>query len=213
MLEISWEPEDGTPTTIDFDCSVTERYEGAADVTEFPVERGANVTDHVRAQNESVTLEAIVTNTPVVVPTFGMEGATGSPQPLRLDVAGQTLQATTLQFSQAFDRVRAVDEALRALRDVGQVLTVRTGVREIADCVIARYQVERDAEKGNALHLTLELRRLRIVTTQRVQVEQPALRSGHRSQNRGSQPATEPSPEDRRTILARLQDRGAGGGN
>jgi hypothetical protein len=50
------------------DCSVRESHGMTAQCTQFPVEEGANVTDHVRTQPETIHVEGIVTNTPTETP-------------------------------------------------------------------------------------------------------------------------------------------------
>jgi len=191
MLEISWTPQGGQEQVIDFDCLVSETHEGSAQVSDHVVEQGAAISDHVRPQNDSVTLEAVVSNHPLEVPSFGMDGATGSTRASTVSIGGQTSSVSTMQWSQAFDRRKAVDDQLRALKDAGQVVTVTTGTRVIENCVIERYRVERDADWGNSLHLNLDLRRIRIATTQRVRVPAPRQRRGQRQRNRGGQPGTD----------------------
>ncbi len=208
MLLIKWSENNGPEQTLDFDCSVNEGYESAAEVTEHAVERGANVTDHVRPKNDTISLECVITNTPLDNPTFGLDGATGSVGSHSLEVGGKKFNAQTWGFSQAFDRVARADTQLRALKSAGQVLTVIAHgshpariVRTISDAVITRYKWDRAAESGNSLMITLELSRIRIATTQRVDAV-PRRRSGRQQQARGTQPAVQ---EDR-SVLAGAAD-------
>ncbi len=201
MLILKWSENNGPEQSIDFDASVTEGYESAAEVTEHAVERGANVTDHVRPKNDTVSLECVITNTPIITPTFGMNGASGSVGSATVEVGGKKYTAKTWGFSQPFDRVNAVDVQIRALQAAGQVFTIVTSVRVIADSVITRYKWDRDVESGRSLMMTLELARIRVATTQRTDAV-PRRRSGRQQENRGSQPAV----EDNRTVLARGVD-------
>jgi len=205
MLEISWEPEGGQPQTIDFDAVVDEGYDNAAKATEHAVESGSAITDHVRAENPTVTLEAIVTNAPVVVPTYGMDGANGSVQAQSIQPNGQSASVNVLTFSQEFDRVRAIDTVLQELISAGQVLTVRTSMRTIEDCVLEHVRAKRSSEFSNAVSLTLTLRKIRIASSRTVQVPQPRQRRGQAGRNRGSQPGQEGSDQEnsrRRTVAA-----------
>src|SRR5581483_4542634 len=52
-------------TDLHFDAVTNEQTEHTATATEHPVEQGANVSDHVRDQLDRVTLEVVVSNTPV----------------------------------------------------------------------------------------------------------------------------------------------------
>lgn len=50
---------------LHFDAVVTEQAEHTIAVTDKAVEEGADITDHVRAQPNRVTLEVVVSNTPI----------------------------------------------------------------------------------------------------------------------------------------------------
>ncbi len=179
---------------------MTEGYEVAADVTEHAVETGSNISDHVRAKNRTFTLTAFISNTPIETPTFGMDGATGSIAAASVTVGGKTFSASTFQFSQSFDRVKAVDLALIDLVESGQRVTIVTSVRKTDNCAITRYRWDRNVENGNDLDLTLEITRLRTATTR--QVAAPAQRRGHAQTNRGAQPAV----PDNRSALANIDN-------
>lgn len=201
-LAISWVDDAGQVQILDVDCSVSESYEAPAEVAEHAVERGANVSDHVRPGGQTITLQAVVSNTPTETRTFGADGATMEWQ--STSTAGGS--ARTLAASQDFDRVRAVDEQLLALHGAGTVLAVSTSLRQtVEDCVIQRYAPTRDAETGNVLAFTLELRKVRIASSQTVQTADPQQRRGQPARNRGAQAARQ-TTGDRRSLLARLAD-------
>jgi hypothetical protein len=191
-FEIEWTTTGGITQIIDFDCAESEQFESPAEITEHAVESGAAITDFVRPGNDTFTVEAWASNTPIVVKTFGLDGAVGATQPASLDVGnGKTVSAGVFQHSQPFDRVAAVDAQLVALRDAGQLLTVRTSLRETPNSVIESYKVTRDAKTGNVLAVSIDFRKIRIATTQTVQVTDPAQRRGQQTQNRGNQPAAD----------------------
>lgn len=205
MVQLEWTDETNELQLLEFDAVPREGFEAPAEITEHAVEQGAAISDHVRAGSDTVSLEAVVTNTPILVPGTAMDGASGGTQPATLQLGGgRTATVRVLQWTQAFDRVRRVDEILRGLRDRGVLLTVRTDVRELSDVVIQRYKVDRDANTGNVLAFNLDLKKIRIATSERVAVQAPAQRRGRRSQNRGPQPAT-PAPADRRSALERTR--------
>lgn len=93
----------GVKSVVEFDVTTTEVHSSAAEVTEHPVEAGANVTDHIRPRLDKVTLECGITNTPLSsTGTKVFEGyrhvaaLAGSMANLRLDVktSRQTRTAT-----------------------------------------------------------------------------------------------------------------------
>ncbi len=69
------------------DVSVREAHGLSADVTEHPVESGADVADHIRPKQRTVTIEGVISNTPIDVPQSHMDGATEDASPL--SIAGE----------------------------------------------------------------------------------------------------------------------------
>jgi hypothetical protein len=66
------------------DCSISEQHSSQAEVSRHPVEDGADVTDHVRLQPDSLSIEGLVTNQPIEVPKSHANGAVGSESGARL---------------------------------------------------------------------------------------------------------------------------------
>ena len=50
---------------IAIDCTVTETHTSTATVTEHPVESGSNITDHIRPEPVQLSVNGIITNTPI----------------------------------------------------------------------------------------------------------------------------------------------------
>ncbi len=174
---------------ISFDCVEKEGYEATAETTEHAVDRGVVIADHLKRNPDTLTLEALVTNSPLVLPATHAGGVTGSVQPITMMVGGKELRASVLTWSGPFNRVRAVDEVLEAL--VGTATLRYTGtLRTVEDLIITRYRVDRDVATGDALPVVLELKKVRRATVARVPV--PAQRRAQPVVNRGSQPATPP---------------------
>lgn len=171
---------------IAFDVVEKEGYESTAEATEHAVDDGAAVADHLKRNADTITLEAMVTNSPLVLPRTHADGVTGGVQPTTLSIGGRELKASALVWSGPFNRVQRVDEVMQAL--VGAAVLRYTGtLRTVEDLVLTRYSVSRDAASGDALPMTIELRRVRRASIQRVPV--PAQRRGQPPQNRGQQPA------------------------
>lgn len=73
MAIISWRElsASGTPTGptlfIDFDATLLEEYNRAANVTTYPVESGGVLSDHIQPQQRAISLEVFVTDTPIKI--------------------------------------------------------------------------------------------------------------------------------------------------
>ncbi len=61
----SWIDESGVENTLQFDLVESEAWDQGAEVTEHPVEQGANVADHVRVALPKVELAIFATNEPL----------------------------------------------------------------------------------------------------------------------------------------------------
>lgn len=63
---ISWVDTNGTPKVLWFDVVTEEGHHLKSEITEFPVEEGADITDHIRPDNDRITLSTFVSNTPII---------------------------------------------------------------------------------------------------------------------------------------------------
>lgn len=186
MALLEWE-SGGATVALEFDVTSTQGSEFTAEVSEHPVETGAAITDHVRPNNPSFTLEALISNTPIAVPTTQTQGATRSLQNVEIVVDGQRLQASLYQWSSPLERVRVCEDLLESLVQSGTVVRLTTGTRVVEGLVITRKSVTRTAQTGGALPVVMEFKKLRIASVQRVTV--PLVRRGQLLDSRGPQPA------------------------
>ena len=192
---ILYERTEGQLEQLELDVCERQGHERSATVTERAVEAGASLTDHVRANQPTVTLEGWVSNTPVT--EAGTRGRFA-----RLGAGG----ASTLQFPAAFDRVRDLDEVLSWMVQAGPLLDVVTSLRTYQQVLVRRYKVDRDATTGSVLPVVLELVQPRLVSSQTVTVPDPAERRGRGRLNRGGQAGRAPEAQ-RRSLAVQLARR------
>jgi hypothetical protein len=197
-LTLEWQHDDGTLERLTVDASEREGYESSGEATEHAVETGVVVSDHVKPNADHFSFDCVVTNAPITTPGNQADGVTGSVRALQITAGNRRATANVLQFSAPFDRVRACDARLRALKESATLLTVYTGLRVVEHVLIERYAPERSAANGAALHFALELRVLRVASTLRV----AGPRRVRRRPNRGPQPVAPPENVD---VLHRLR--------
>lgn len=63
------------PKHLAFDCTVSITHQGTADITEHPVEKGADITDHAKKNVGRFSMEAFITNSPIYDNDFSGEGS------------------------------------------------------------------------------------------------------------------------------------------
>lgn len=185
-MMMTWTVE-GETVALELDVATTETYGATAEVTEHPVETGSAVADHVRPASDTFTVEAIVSNTPIRVPSTQMRGATRTTTVLDLPVGREVVRVSVGQWSSTFDRVRDCHALLAALVRQGTVVSLAGSLSTEESLVLIGYRVSRTADTGGGLPVTLDFKRLRRVSTARAPV--PTIRRVQVPQQRGPQPA------------------------
>ena len=186
---------------IVMDASISEQHTATATITDHPVETGASVTDNVRPMPRQLTIECIVTNTPIVGQYRLVSGETvsvsdGVTAEVR-KIDGTNTNA--LQFSSEFDRVRTVFEELEEARKLGALVSVDTTLDSYQSMAIASVSIPRNAATGSVLQFQLDLRE--IITVDIQEVEAPPEK--HKPKKKGEKPTKEATKEE--------EDKGASG--
>lgn len=287
MAYLHYEDPSGKNIAIAFDATMREQHSSSSLITEHAVEDGANISDHMRPENDRLTLDIVVSNTPIRTKKFNdanpelsdMEGSVGSfvaanlfvsrpkrrlpgnpklinpgtpkrsikdlapgataagviagnaggpiagiavtgavsvnvipgtkaqweAQPYKPSEDPEGLDVRVLQFSTPFDRVKAVHNALLKLKNERITFTVVTSLRTYQDMGMESLSINRSADIGDAFEGTMELRQVRIVNSETVEITTPLETRGEKKRKRGNQPTTEPDEaqtEKDQSILA-----------
>lgn len=128
------------------DASLSESHNRESEVTEFPVESGADFTDHIRQLPVEIEIEGIVSATPIgrVALLRDLDGGSG---------------------------ILPTEEALAHLERIferRQPVTVQTDLQLYERMAMTSLQIPRDRETGKALRFTATFRQIRVITNQRI---------------------------------------------
>jgi hypothetical protein len=134
-------------TTLALDASLRQNHEQRNEVTEHPIETGAEVSDNIRAKPRTFTLEGVVSATPVVNP-------------------GETPEA---------NRHVAAYHKLESAAAGRQMIAVATGLKKYPTLAIEGLSVPREPGKGVDLYFTLTLKEVVFATTATATVPKNAL--------------------------------------
>lgn len=182
-----------TGSTV-LDASVSEQHTIGAEVTRHQVEKGSDTTDHIRALPQKVSIEGVVTNTPIAAP-LSASGITASFGAKDFTVGGQKFTAQVLQFSEQFDRVLEVYGDLVRAASFGALVTVTTTLHTYQNMAISNFGVPRNAGLGNALRFSIDFSEIRIVETTTVAAlpsEKKKIKNGGDKPAKAVDSATEP---------------------
>ena len=142
--------------TIDgysIDASVSEQHSFDSEVTEFPVESGSNITDNVRPKPIKITIEGVVSDTPI-----------GKIADLRF--RDKILSDSDDPFVPSEDALAH----LLKVRDSREPVTVETSLKRFDSMVLTSLDIPRTSDTGHALKFTAAFQQVLIITNLRTVV-------------------------------------------
>jgi hypothetical protein len=165
----------GQVYTLAFDAVVKEKHGAQATLTEHAVEGGAALSDHKQVKLRTVTLDCVVTDSPLGAPP-----PTGSrTRQVRGTVTnvelGEGRTAQGLVYSAPVTRVVDAFAELEDLVRRPVTVAVRTGLRLYSRMQVTSVSAPRALDDGNSIELSIELTELRTATVETTTVPQPRM--------------------------------------
>lgn len=130
------------------DATVSEEHLTTCDLTENPVEDGAKVTDHVQLKPAQLTIEGVISDSPLGYAYIG-------------NIQNLVRSVATL-FGKSARSVDAYNDLLN-LQKSRQPFTVTTGLKRYKNMIMTELSVPRTAQTGAAIHFRAVMREIRIV--------------------------------------------------
>lgn len=178
---------------LGFDVVIEETLETSTTVTDFPVESGANISDHARRNLDKVTLEVMVSNTPIQAQSPLDQSQRGSINGVTLSLPKAPAKkglyyllargidllfgpndseprASLLTFDSDFSATFDTLALLRQLQSEARLLEVVARDWYADNLVIESISAPRDAESGTSARFTIAFKQIRIVETRQAQV-------------------------------------------
>lgn len=176
-----------TDTLIQLDASISEDHSVEAEVTEHPVEEGADISDHVRRKPDRLTIQGWISNHPILI--NASETAVG--------IAG----------GDPDKRAQDGYEVLERIAKVGTQVAVFTTLKTYPRMLVLSLRAPRDATRGGLLDVTIGLKEITTATTELVEPPEPVVQSKKPRANVGRQQTRDPPAENEvksRSILSSL---------
>lgn len=213
----------GALSPILLDATLKESFKAEAEVTQHPIEDGADVSDHVILKPTSLTISGIVTETP-------FEGLPGLVKAAGASVGSLIGQALG-PFGTAAGAVAggiggkslagaitgSTDRALSdyvthfvAVRDARQPVDILTGLTRYTGYILSSFTCSRDQKTGGSITVDLEFKQRLLATSQVTQVAIPKVAGGLKASNKGNQ-SKESLPTDQNTRGSSLAKKLFGG--
>lgn len=181
---------EGEVGLVEFDAVISEGHEALAEATRHPVERGVDVSDHVRPQPRTLEIVGVTSDYPIYPASEEAKDI----------IAGEVSRLRRMELMQRLARVggptallapnpdspprlpalpnimeprpRAVLEELERLRRKGQPVKIVTRLVDYPRMVIEGLSFRRTASSGNALEVSISL--IEVVTAGSQIAEIPA---------------------------------------
>lgn len=208
----------GATASIILDATVKEDYSAPVEVTTHPVEKGADIGDHVIIKPQKLRIEGKISETPFdvqsqvagVVNTVastigqslggalgGIAATVGSAKTLAgvlktKSAAGTTDQDgnfTARDIPGETSRLRDAITEFKNIRDAKQPVTIVTGLQQYTNYLLVGFDVSRGTDTGGSINVSLEFQELLVATSTTVKVEIPKIKSALATNNQGKKKA------------------------
>lgn len=198
VVKTSYILRPGIGVALTFDCLESESVDLESEITDHPVEVGANITDHARNKPDRISIVGWISNTPL-----------STEQKQRaVEALGITIQTTSLEDAPAgvdgyAENARSI---IREIKEKHEIVTVVTPSGVYSNMMLERATMPKDYETGDAACFHLEFKQVTFAQLQVEIVKIPADSKGKGRVNIGKQAAKPTSDEERRSLLHTLGD-------
>jgi len=138
----------GAIGVINLDATLSESHSRSAQVTEHPVEGGAVVSDHIIADPAEITINGVVTNSPIY-----LLASLTAPSPL-----SNSLAPTSNRAQAAYDEIKRIHQQ-------SELIEIVTGFETYTDMAITSVGITRDVNSGNILNISVTAKEVTLVQT------------------------------------------------
>lgn len=175
----------GQRTTIgilELDALLTENTSLRSQITEYPVEDGSVISDHITQEAEILSIEGVITGV-----------------------------GTLFNIAAGKAKLIAAKETLRQLHQDRTLLTITTGIDIYTDFAIESCEISRTADGGEKLDVSLTLKKIKKVTLRTADIPPEKTsgsatgKAGKTKTNAGKSTGGEPSKDQKEKVMMRSQ--------
>lgn len=209
---VVYKDDAGERHTLRFDGVLSESSTDESEVTEYTIEDGSPVTDHIRDLNGEVTLQVIMTNTPMHGESYVTGEKIGSVNTIQLDIpkftppfsptpggalnavkgaasdvlgfADRPVMASVLMFRKDHNFIAEMLEALREVKRMRYQCSIITAISDYEGMVLKSISPSRSSGEDTAV-FDLTFKKINVVTTKKVAAPRPAEPRGKGKKNGG----------------------------
>lgn len=140
---------------LSIDATMQETHSASAEVTEHPVEVGADITDHIRPKPVELHIDGVITNSPL---GSDLLRSAVSASPLGPGLAVGEAVASAIIGKAEF--IKDAFNTLRRIRDTGQLVVLATPYLQYESMAMTDLQIVRARDTGDALRFQATFRQI-----------------------------------------------------
>lgn len=166
---------------VTLDASIDETHTAESDITDYPVEEGSNVSDNARPKPARLTINGVVTGTPMDI--------------------------TAIALPPSIKAARGQDawETLNQWRYEGERLRVTTTLKTYRSMVIQSISVNRNSKNTDGVAMTISMQEVFTVSAQSAAApEQQKRVDKSPKKQKSSQSTTTANPAESSTVLSEI---------
>lgn len=227
---ITWTDDAGAVVSMVFDVDNQETHEFSTQITEHPVEQGADVADHVRDELESFRLEGYVSDSPTVsngdisqsaalktielqipeMPTLislsGAISAGVSAVGSAIFGAPKPPKAQIVTFDNTRSRKKQTLELLNKTRTQHKLIRILTKMKDYENMLIQQITATRAPQDGTGANFVVAFREVEFVSSEIVAAPKPSEPIGSTRKTAGSKNAKDSKKPELVSGLERIKD-------
>lgn len=198
VVKTSYILRPGIGVALAFDCLERESLTLENEITDHPVEVGANVTDHARGKPKKHTITGWVSNTPL-----NSEQTQRAVEALGITIQSSSLEDSPIGVAGYAENAQAIIEELWEKKEL---VTIVTPSRVISNMMIEHAEMPKDYESGDAACFHIDFKQITFAELQDRIVTIPADPKGKGKVDVGAQAAKPTSDDERRSLLHTVLD-------
>lgn len=196
------------PTTVSFvmidnyliDVTLSEDHRFESDITEHPVESGASISDNIRPKPIMVTMEGLVSNTPLAE----MAKIRNIRPPAENALSALGLSGAAGALNHASTGIKTSEEAYAHLLTIWErrePVTIRTSLGTFENMALESISFPRASGEADALRFSATFKQIKVVKNKRVKVAIPIATGGGGSGGKKKQKVAPPVVVDRKQVM------------
>jgi hypothetical protein len=166
------------------DVSISEEHTFEADVTDYPVESGGNISDNIRVKPVKIKIEGIVSDTPLSSNANNSPIILGNPYEPGVDKFATDTNALLAKVR--FLRSEEAYGYLKWIWENKEIVQLFTSLGTFNDMAMQSFNVPRSKETTGGLKFTATFQQIKKITNTRIR-DKVSIRNGGKHRNRGGQ--------------------------